>query len=157
MIDLLLPFLMLGIFLAALLANPLARQHVVSLPAALVALGFISSEIWVGLGNDTGLRWQILRDLVFFLLLPILVFEAAININVRALKREAVLIGSLSVPFLLIAASLAALLIFKVIGPSLSGSFALALLIGAMICATDPTGMPEALGNQSESLSLIHI
>ncbi|NNE05093.1 MAG: hypothetical protein HKN15_05150, partial [Xanthomonadales bacterium] len=103
MIDQLLPFLMLGIFLAAALSNPLARQHWVSLPAALVLLGFISSEIWVGMGRDTGLRWQILRDLVFYLLLPVLVFEAAVNIHVKALRREVVLITALSIPLLLLA------------------------------------------------------
>ena len=49
MIGSLLPFLMFGILLAAVLAKPLARQHWVSLPVALVLLGFVSSEIWVGL------------------------------------------------------------------------------------------------------------
>ena len=107
MINQLLPFLMFGIFLAAVLTNPLARQRLVSLPAALVVLGFVSSEVWVAFGQDTGLRWKILSDLVFYLLLPILIFEAAINIKVRALKREGLIIGALSVPLLLIAASVA--------------------------------------------------
>ncbi len=134
----LLPFLMFGILLAAVLSKPLSRVPWISLPVVLVALGFISSEIWVGLGMDTGLRWEILRDLVFYLLLPILIFEAAINIDTRWLRREAVLIGLLSVPLLLAAAWLAAGIIQFLMGGSLGGSWALALLIGAMICATDP-------------------
>ena len=97
----LLPFLMFGILLAAILAKPLAGIKWLSLPVALVILGFVSSEIWVGLGMDTGLRWQILRDLVFYLLLPILIFEAAINIDTRWLRREALPIGALSVPLLI--------------------------------------------------------
>jgi NhaP-type Na+/H+ or K+/H+ antiporter len=102
----LLPFLMFGILLAAVLSKPLARLPWISLPVALVLLGFVSSEIWVAFGMDTGLRWQILRDLVFYLLLPILIFEAAINVDTRWLRREAVLIGLLSVPLLLVAAGL---------------------------------------------------
>ena len=112
MIDQLLPFLMLGIFLAAILSNPLAKQKWISLPAALVILGFVSSEIWVGLGRDTGLRWTILSDLVFYLLLPILIFEAAINIKIRFLKQEGWMIGALSIPLLLIGARAS----FRVIG-----------------------------------------
>ena len=126
MISSLLPFIMLGILLAAVLARPLARQHWVSLPVALVVLGFVSSEIWVGMGMDTGLRWEILRDLVFYLLLPILIFEAAINIDARALRREALLIGALAVPLLLTAAGIAAAVFMALMGPLLGGSWALA-------------------------------
>jgi CPA1 family monovalent cation:H+ antiporter len=142
----LLPFLMFGILLAAVLSKPLARLPWISLPVALVLLGFVSSEIWVAFGMDTGLRWQILRDLVFYLLLPILIFEAAINVDTRWLRREAVLIGLLSVPLLLVAAGLAAGVIQLLMGASRGGSWALALLIGSMICATDPAMISGVLG-----------
>jgi len=147
----LLPFLMFGILLAAILSKPLSRLPWISLPVALVLLGFVSSEIWVGLGMDTGLRWQILRDLVFYLLLPILIFEAAINIDTRWLKREAVLIGLLSVPLLLVAAAIAAGIILYLIGDSLGGSWALALLIGSMISATDPAMIAGVLGRNGKA------
>jgi CPA1 family monovalent cation:H+ antiporter len=142
MIGNLLPFLMLGIFLAAVLARPLQTQKLVSLPVALVAAGFVSSEIWVNLGQDTGLRWQILRDLVFYLLLPILIFEAAININIRSLRRNGLMIGVMSVPMLLAGAAFAGWIIHVLIGASLGGAYPLALLIGVMVCATDPTAIP---------------
>ena len=142
----LLPFLMFGILLAAILSKPLSRVSWMSLPVALVLLGFVSSEIWVGFGMDTGLRWQILRDLVFYLLLPILIFEAAINIDVRWLRREAILIGMLSVPLLLLAVWIAACVIQFLMGASLGGSWALALLIGSMVCATDPAMISGVLG-----------
>ena len=142
----LLPFLMFGILLAAILSKPLMRQRWLSLPVALVVLGFVSSEIWVRLGMDTGLRWEILRDLVFYLLLPILIFEAAINIDTRKLRREAALIAALSVPLLLAAAVVAAVIFRYLLGGSLGGSWALALLIGSMVCATDPAMISSVLG-----------
>jgi CPA1 family monovalent cation:H+ antiporter len=147
----LLPFLMFGILLAAVLSKPLARLPWISLPVALVLAGFVSSEIWVGFGMDTGLRWQILRDLVFYLLLPILIFEAAINVDTRWLRREAVLIGMLSVPLLLVAAWLAAGIIKFLMGASLGGSWALALLIGSMVCATDPAMISGVLGGNGRA------
>ena len=142
----LLPFLMFGILLAAILSKPLMRQRWLSLPVALVVLGFVSSEIWVRLGMDTGLRWEILRDLVFYLLLPILIFEAAINIDTRKLRREAALIAALSVPLLLAAAVVAAVIFRYLLGGSLGGSWALSLLIGSMVCATDPAMISSVLG-----------
>jgi CPA1 family monovalent cation:H+ antiporter len=149
MIDTLLPFLMFGILLAAVLARPLARQRWVSLPVILVLAGFVSSEAWVALGRDTGLRWQILRDLVFYLLVPILIFEAAVTIRVRRLREEALLIGALAIPLLVVAALAAAAIIHVFMGETLSGNWVVALLIGAMICATDParrTGMRTGPG-----------
>jgi CPA1 family monovalent cation:H+ antiporter len=153
----LLPFLMFGILLAAVLSKPLARLPWISLPVALVVLGFVSSEIWVGLGMDTGLRWQILRDLVFYLLLPILIFEAAINVDIRWLKKEGILIGLLSVPLLLVAAVVAAGIILLLIGDSLGGSWALALLIGSMISATDPAMISGVLGRNGGAQRLERI
>ncbi len=157
MIGSLLPFLMFGILLAAVLAKPLARQHWVSLPVALVLLGFVSSEIWVGLGQDTGLRWEVLRDLVFYLLLPILIFEASINMHIRALRREAVLIGALAIPLLLIATWIAAWFVLVLMGSALDNSWALALLIGAMICATDPTAITGVVTGSGINHRVDHI
>ena len=138
MLGNLLPFLMFGILLAAVLARPLQRVRWLSVPVVLVIAGFLASEIWVALGMDTGLRWNILRDLVFYLLLPILIFEAAINIDANGLKRNGFLIGMLAVPLLLAATGLSAWIFITLMGGALGGNWAVALLAGAMICATDP-------------------
>jgi CPA1 family monovalent cation:H+ antiporter len=153
----LLPFLMFSILLAAVLSKPLQRIPWLSVPVALVLFGFVLSEIWVAFGMDTGLRWEILRDLVFYLLLPILIFEAAINVDTRWLRREALLIGLLSIPLLLVAAWLAAGIILFLMGDSLGGSWALALLIGSMVCATDPAMISEVLGGKGCAQRVGHI
>lgn len=145
MIGNLLPFLMFGILASAVLAKPLARQKLVSMPVALILLGFVSSEIWVFLGQDTGLRWEILRDLVFYLLLPVLIFEASLNINVRKLRRQAFLVFSLAVPLLMVSTLISAIVIQALIGGQLGNIWALAFLCGAMISATDPTTMGSIL------------
>jgi CPA1 family monovalent cation:H+ antiporter len=149
MIGNLLPFLMFGILAAAVLAKPLAKQRLVPVPVALMLLGFVSSEIWVLLGQDTGLRWQILRDLVFYLFLPVLIFEASININVRLLRREGILVFSLAVPLLLIATFISAAVIYFLIGNLLGNIWLSAILCGAMICATDPTTVSNILNGKN--------
>ena len=157
MIGNLLPFLMLGIFSAAVLARPLARQKIVTMPVALILLGFFSSEIWVYWGFDTGLRWQILRDLVFYLLLPMLIFEASININVRKLRREALLVFSLAIPLLMVATFVAAIVIQALVGDSLGNIWALTFLCGAMISATDPATMSNIINNACSSQRVVSI
>ena len=149
MIGNLLPFLMFGILAAAVLAKPLSKQKIVPLPVALVILGFVVSEIWVSLGQDTGLRWDILRDLVFYLLLPMLIFEASVNINVSRLRREGLLVFSLAIPLLLIATLVSALVIQTLAGGLLGNTWALAILCGAMISATDPTTMSSILNGKN--------
>ena len=157
MIGNLLPFLMFGILASAVLAKPLARQKLISMPVALILLGFVSSEIWVSLGQDTGLRWQILRDLVFYLLLPVLIFEASLNINVRKLRREALLVFSLAVPLLLIATLISAVVIQTLVGGLLGNIWALAFLCGALISATDPTTIGSILGGGQPSGRVVSI
>ena len=124
MIGNLLPFLMIGILVSAVLAKPLAKQRLVSMPVALILMGFVSSEIWVYLGQDTGLRWEILRDLVFYLILQVLIFEAALNINVRILRREGFLVLSLAVPLLMISTLISAVIIKVLMGGNLGDMWA---------------------------------
>jgi CPA1 family monovalent cation:H+ antiporter len=157
MIGNLLPFLMFGILAAALLARPLSRQSLVSMPVALILLGFFSSEIWVWLGQDTGLRWEILRDLVFYLLLPILIFEAAVNINVQQLRSEGLLVFSLAVPLLMVATLLSAMVIQSLVGGLLGHTWALAFLCGSMISATDPTTAGAILNGSDSSDRVVSI
>lgn len=157
MIGNLLPFMMLGIFAAAVLAKPIARQKLVVMPVALIVLGFLSSEAWVALGHDTGLRWEILRDLVFYLLLPMLIFEASININVRLLRREALLVFSLAIPLLIVASLVAAVIIQVLIGSKLGNTWALIFLCGAMISATDPATMSTILNGKGLSNRVVGI
>ena len=127
------------------------------MPVALVLLGFLSSEAWVALGYDTGLRWEILRDLVFYLLLPMLIFEASININVRRLRREALLVLSLAVPLLLVASLVAAAIIQFLMGGALGNTWALAFLCGAMISATDPATLNTILNGRGSTKRVVSI
>ncbi len=157
MIDNLLPFLMLGILVAAVLAKPLSKQKLVPMPVALILIGFVSSEIWVSLGQDTGLRWEILRDLVFYLLLPILIFESSINMNVRSLRRESLLVLSLAVPLLIIASMISAMVIYFLIGGMLGNAWSLTLLCGVMICATDPTTVGTIMSKTRTPVRVIRI
>jgi hypothetical protein len=49
---------------------------------------------------DSGLRWQLFHDLIFFVFLPVLILEAAFNIDIRQLLRDLPLILLLALPLI---------------------------------------------------------
>ena len=126
----------MAMLLAALLLEPVARLIRLPLSAALVAGGFAGSQLIVGLGFDTGLRWYHFHDLVFFVFLPALIFCAAISMDARLLLRNLVPILMLSLPLLLAAAVLSAALLFYGIGHPQGFPWLSALICGAVISAT---------------------
>lgn len=153
------------LLLAALLLDPLARRLRLPVAAILVMAGFLGSELAVGLGYDLGLRWHHFHDLVLFVLMPVLVFGAAIAIPPQALLRQMPLILLLSLPlFLLSAAFIAALLYFAIDHPT-GFPWLTALVVGVIVAATDPaavisllhrSGVPERLVLLLEGESLFN-
>ena len=86
-----------------------------------------------------------------------LIFEAAININVNQLRREGLLVFSLAVPLLLIATLISAFIIQALVGGMLGHMWALAFLCGAMISATDPTTIGSILGGNQPASRVVSI
>jgi len=80
--------LLLMIALFAALIEPWIKRTRIPFTAVLVILGFIGSEIWTGLGFDTGLRWGSFRDIILHLLVPILVFESAYHMPAKLLLKN---------------------------------------------------------------------
>lgn len=72
--------------------------------AALVAGGFAGSQLLVGMEIGMGLRWQHFHDLVFFVFLPVLIFESAISLDLRLFLRNLWPILLLALPLLLLSA-----------------------------------------------------
>lgn len=81
-------------------------------------------------------------ELLFFIFLPILIFESAFNMNMRKIVENAWHIGLLSVVGLIISAVLVAGAIYGLFGLiGLPIPFIVALLFGALISSTDPVAV----------------
>lgn len=81
-------------------------------------------------------------ELLFFIFLPILIFESAFNMNIRKIVENAWSIGMLSIVGLIISSFLIATALFfalPLIG--LEVPFIVTLLFGAIISATDPVAV----------------
>ncbi len=143
--------------LFAVLAAPLARRVYLPFSAILVLGGFIGSELIVSVGLDTGLRWHHFHDLIFFMLLPALIFEAALNLNVHLLLKNLIPILILAIPLMLLSAVITAILLYFGIAHAEGFPLIAALLTGALLSATDPVAVLDLFKklNAPERLSVL--
>lgn len=135
--------LLAGMLLLALLLQPLARRHRLPLAAVLVVVGFAGSELLVAMGVDTGVRHDAFHDLIFYVFLPLLVFEAAFKIDALLLWKNMVAILFFAVPVMLLSTLLSAGMIYLGIGHPSGFPWIAALLTGALLSATDPLAVSE--------------
>ena len=134
-----------GLLLLAIIIQPLARKIHVPFTATLVIAGFIASELLVMAGIDTGIRAENFHDLIFFVFLPILVFEAAYNINAALLWKNLLPILFLAIPLMLLSTLVTATAIYFGIGHPTGFPWIAALLSGALLSATDPVAVVALL------------
>lgn len=147
----------MAMLLFAVLLAPLAKRIHLPFSALLVLGGFFGSELIVAMGFDTGLRWHHFHDLIFFLLLPALIFESAINLNVGMFFRNLFPILILAIPLMLLSAIITAGVLYFGISNSTGFPFIAALLAGVILSATDPVAVLDLFKrlNAPERLSVL--
>ena len=121
----------LGLLVAAIAVALIARALRLPYTVGLVVAGIVLALTKV----ETGI--VLTHDLVFNLILPPLLFEAAINIHWKALRRDAVPVLTLAIVGTLIAAAVVATGMVVVLGWPIRS----AVLFGVLIAATDPVAV----------------
>ena len=146
-----------GLLLLAIAVQPLAHKLHIPFSALLVITGFAASEFLVLSGIDTGIRADSFHDLIFFVFLPVLVFESAYSINARLLLKNLLPILFLAIPLMLLSTVISAALIYLGIGHPTGFPWIAALLTGALLSATDPVAVVALLRQMgvSERLALL--
>jgi len=114
---------------------------------------------------DTGVRAHNLQDLVFYIILPLLIFEAAWYLKPRLLRQWFLPALILAVPGAILVTLVSGALMYVGIGHASGFPWIAAFLTGAIISATDPTAVvaklkqldaPEGLATLMESESLFN-
>ena len=153
------------LLLLAVLAEPLAERIRVPFSAVLVVIGFVGSEVLVAAGFDTGVRWENFHELIFYVFLPVLIFDAAFRLDFRSLLKDLIPIVLLAVPFMVLAAAITAVIVYYGIAHPSGFPWIAALITGALLSATDPvsvlallktTKAPERLNILLEGESLFN-
>jgi len=135
------------LFLALLCAVGFLLHRVTRADATLMSLlaGVLGALALPFLGLDTGIRANNIKDLVFYVILPILIFGAAWHLKPVLLRKwilPIVLMATLGVliSFVVIAAGA-----YYGIGHPVGFPWIAALLLGAILAATDPVAIVAAL------------
>lgn len=155
-----------ALLLLSLLAEPVARWVRLPHASVLVVFGAIGAYITTQLlGWDLGLRAQSFHDLIFFVFLPILIFEAAYKISLSKLLPNVGVVLFLAVVGTILTTLFSGTLLYYGIGHATGFPWIAALLAGALLAATDPAaviaqlkqvGAPERLGILLEGESLFN-
>lgn len=144
----------------AVLLGLVARRTHVPLSVILVAVGFLAAA--TGLSPEIGqLEGGAFEEVVVFLFLPVLIFAAALGIDLRSFARNLGPILALAVLAFLVSAVLVGVSLHLALGTALAAAF----LFGALISATDPVavvavfrevGVPRRLLTLVEGESLLN-
>ena len=129
--------LLAGMLLLALMLRPLAERRHLPFAAVLVLTGFVGSEVLLLFDIDTGVRHDSFHSLIYYVFLPLLVFEAAFKIDAVLLRRNLFVILLLSIPILLLVTTVTAALVYVGIAHPTGFPWIAALLTGAVLAATD--------------------
>lgn len=121
----------------AVLISLFTRRIHIPLTVVLAAAGLIVSEAGADLAIAQLISGEGFENLVLNLFLPILIFEAALNLSTREFMRNLLPIGMLATVALAISALLVGLSIVWAIG----WAVAVALLFGVVVSATDPVAV----------------
>ncbi len=124
-----------------LLGKLLRLEYTLACLVAGVAIGWLVPL----LALDTGIRAHNIQALTFYVILPLLIFEAAWHIKPAQLKRWLPPILLLSTLGLLISCGLLASIVYYAINHPSGFPWTAALLTGAILAATDPIAVVGAL------------
>jgi len=150
--------LIIFLLIVSTLLEPLAEKLRVPFSVVLVLTGYIGSEITIGvLDVDTGIRWDNFKTIIFYVILPILIFQSAIEINLRTLLRNFVPILIMAIPLMILSTIVTAVGLFKGIDHATGFPWIAALITGALLSATDPASVISLLkkANAPERLRIL--
>ena len=127
-----------GLFLlaaiSAILLKKLRFPYTIGLVVIGMALGMLAEHCEI---LSPILRLSLTHDLIMYVLLPVLIFEAAINIKLAALIKELVPVLMLAIPGVILSTLIVGVILGELTPLTLAG----ALLFGALISATDPVAV----------------
>ena len=153
------PFIFfLLLLLVALLCEPWAKKIHLPFSIVLVAIGFLGSEITTNLlALDTGIRWDNFKFIIFYIILPILIFQAAIEINIKLLWHNIVPIILMTLPLMMVSVFVIAWVLYFGIDHPIGFPWIAALIAGALLSATDPASVISLLKqeNTPEKLQIL--
>jgi CPA1 family monovalent cation:H+ antiporter len=133
------------LLLLALVAKPISKWIHLPYTSVLVLVGFLASEALVFVGVDTGIRADNYQALIFYVFIPVLVFESAYRIDKKLLLKNLFPILFLAIVGMLVTCALTAVGLYYGIAHASGFPWIAALLTGSILAATDPVAVVDKL------------
>ena len=131
-----------GIAVVALLLTRVSRLE---LTLSCVLCGFLAGQGIALLDFDTGIRAHNLEEIVFYVILPVLIFEASWHIKPTLLRRWLLPVLLLATVGVIVSCGVTAALTWFGIGHPAGFPWTAALITGAILAATDPVSVISQL------------
>lgn len=145
------------LLMLSLLLRPIAARINLPFAAVLVISGVVGTSLISALGGELIIHPEQFRDLIFYVLLPILVFEAAFKIDAANLFKNIIPILLLTGPIMFISIAIASTIIYIGIVDGELFPWIAAVLTGILLSATDPVTVIEKLEQVGAPKKLILI
>ncbi len=129
----------------AAVAEPLSRFSRFPYSSTLVLVGFFAGQLVEFSQLQTGLQAESFHELVFFVFIPVLIFEAAFQLDLRLLRENIGNILLLAIVGLLLTTGITAAGMYFGIAHASGFPWIAALLTGALLAATDPVAVVAQL------------
>lgn len=140
------------------LSRPLAGWLKMPVGALQVMLGCLAAfTITQGFGLDTGLRASSFHDLVIYVLLPVVLFQAAYELTARDLMRDLGAALVLAIVGLLLTTAVCSVLVYYGIGHPGGFPWEAALLTGALLSATDPSAITQTFRVRGRTSRIVRL
>ena len=135
----------------------LSRVTRLDMTLSCLLVGFIAGLSLTYFSFDTGIRAHNLQDIVFFIVLPVLIFEAAWHLKPKLLGRWLIPVIMLATVGVVISCIVTAVLVYLGIGHSVGFPWIAAFIVGAILAATDPVAVIGQLKryNAPEDLAVL--
>jgi len=156
----------LSLLMVALLAAIMVKYVKIPYTIILIFIGLLIAAVLQITDIDIPQIEDFLtRDFIFLIMLPPLLFEGALTMNLDHLKRNFRIIVTLAIPGVLVSTFITGGLIYLIIGRALGFDLLVSMLFGAMITPTDPVsvlamfkrlGAPKRLSTIVEGESLFN-
>lgn len=118
---------------------------------ACLAAGILAGWAVPALGIDTGIRAHNLKDVVFFVILPVLIFTATWQLDMQIVQRWLSPVLLLATVGVVLSCFVTAGLLYFGVGHPTGFPWIAALLTGAILATTDPTTVVSQLKSLSPS------
>lgn len=146
-----------GVFLLLVLIERVTKSTRLPLNVFLILAGFFGSEVALLFVHDLSIRWHHIRDIILYVLIPIIIFQTILKLDYRISAKEIWPTLLLAVPITLMTGLGIGFLLYWMVGHPEGFPLHSALVAGMLLATTSPATVGILLKQTKAPKRLINI